>query len=101
MYVRPQVVKSCNFKELPIFKSGVGSSRVGQCAAPLRFLKICFGRILKLTDPEIDRSKMTTDMEKVENLNRFFCSVFTLEDKSNIPGGNSRQITKTTGNKIT
>ena len=31
MYVRPPVGKSCNFKDLPVFKSWVGSSQVGQC----------------------------------------------------------------------
>ena len=28
-------VKSCNFKELPILESRVGSGRVGQCAAAI------------------------------------------------------------------
>ena len=47
-------------------------------------LEICFCRILKLTDPEIDRSKITTDMGKVETRIR-----------SNISTENSRhQITK-------
>ena len=33
----------------------------------------------------MDRSKMTTDSGKSETLNRFFSSVFTLQDRSNIP----------------
>ena len=35
LYVRPPVVKSCNFKHLPILESRVRSGRVGQCAASI------------------------------------------------------------------
>ena len=40
--MRPPVVKSCNFKELPILESRVGSGRVGQCAAAIRVITLWF-----------------------------------------------------------
>ena len=38
-----------------------------------------------ITDLETNGTKITTDKGKAETLKRFFSSVFTIEDKSNIP----------------